>query len=60
MSFGGNLGTGTLADGFIALGEPDALRTYYYELEIGLGGQDQAVVVPTLTEWDKQMRFELF
>ncbi len=57
MSFGENLGTGTLADGFIASREPDALRTYYYELEIDFGGQGQAVVVRTLTEWDKQMRF---
>jgi hypothetical protein len=52
MSFPENLGTGTLGDGFISLGEPYALgRTYYYELEVGLGGQGQAVAVPTLTEW---------
>jgi len=44
-------GTGILGDGLIALGEPDALRNYYYELEIGIGGQAQAVAVPTLTEW---------
>ena len=49
MSFAENLGTGTLGDGFIALGEPDALGNYYYELQINLGQQTTAV--PSLNEW---------
>jgi hypothetical protein len=50
MSFPENLGTGTLGDGFISLGEPYALgRTYYYELEVGLG--PAPATIPTLTEW---------
>lgn len=34
MSFAENLGTGTLADGFIGLGEPDFLATSYYALNV--------------------------
>jgi hypothetical protein len=34
MSFAENLGAGTLGDGFVALGQPGLLGTYYYELEI--------------------------
>jgi hypothetical protein len=49
MSFVENLGTGTLGDGFIALGEPDDLGTFYYELEIGL--PLPSVPIPTMTEW---------
>jgi hypothetical protein len=49
MSFAENLGTGTLGDGFIGLGEPDALGNYYYELQIDLG--QQVAAIPTLTEW---------
>jgi hypothetical protein len=50
MSFAENLGTGTLGDGFIGLGEPDTLGTYYYELEIGLP-LVASTAIPTLTEW---------
>jgi hypothetical protein len=34
MSFAENLGMGTLADGFIGLGQPDALGNYFYELVV--------------------------
>jgi hypothetical protein len=34
MSFAENLGAGTLADGFIGLGEPGFLGSDYYELAI--------------------------
>jgi hypothetical protein len=50
MSFAENLGTGTLGDGFIGLGEPDTLGTYYYELEIDLPPV-ASTAIPTLTEW---------
>jgi hypothetical protein len=50
MSFAENLGTGTLGDGFIGLGEPDTLGTYYYELEIGLPSV-ASTDIPTLTQF---------
>ena len=37
MSFAENLGVGTLADGFIGLGQPDFLGNYYYELGVTYG-----------------------
>jgi hypothetical protein len=48
MSFSENLGTGTSGDGFIALGEPGDLGTYYYELDVGLPGP---AGIPALTDW---------
>ena len=50
MSFAENLGTGTLGDGFIGLGEPDVLGTYYYEIGVDLP-LTEGVAIPTLTEW---------
>jgi hypothetical protein len=50
MSFAENLGTGTLGDGFIGLGEPDLLGTYYYEIGVDLP-PTEGVAIPTLTEW---------
>jgi len=38
MSFAENLGTGTLGDGFISLGEPYALGSYYYDVAITTPG----------------------
>ena len=34
MSFAENLGGGTLSDGFVGLGQPGLLGTYYYELDV--------------------------
>jgi hypothetical protein len=34
MSFAENLGMGTLADGFVGLGDPNWLGNYYYELVV--------------------------
>ena len=34
MSYAENLGAGTLGDGFIGLGSPDLLGSYYYELGV--------------------------
>ena len=50
MSFAENLGTGTLGNGFIGLGEPDALGTYYYEVGIDLPLME-GVAIPTVTGW---------
>ncbi len=50
MSFAENLGVGTLGDGFIGLGEPDILGTYYYELEIDVP-LVASTAIPTLTQW---------
>lgn len=38
MSYAENQGTGTLGDGFTALGVPDWLGNYYYELVVTLEG----------------------
>jgi hypothetical protein len=46
MSFAENLGAGTLADGFIALGEPGSLGNYYYELKVSLPDATAAVPEP--------------
>jgi len=37
MSFAENLGSGTLGDGFISLGEPGALGNYFYDVTIRSG-----------------------
>lgn len=44
MSFAENLGAGTLGDGFIGLGQPGLLGTYYYEL--GIRTPDKPVEPP--------------
>lgn len=46
MSFAENFGVGTLADGFIGLGQPGTLGNYYYELAVSDGAQIPPVPEP--------------
>jgi hypothetical protein len=48
MSFAENLGSGTLADGFIGLGESYLLGNYYYELQVTMPDQAQVPEPTTL------------